>query len=86
MKNKILKSVSVVAIVIMAGINMLKAQQPVQLSDIAMANVEALADNEVIDREDCEPSIDECSMLVIYSDGDYGYDIVLGMTKKPGLL
>ena len=75
-----------VAIVIMAGINMLKAQQPVQLSDIAMANVEALADNEVIDREDCEPSIDECSMLVIYSDGDYGYDIVLGMTKKPGLL
>ena len=75
-----------VAIVIMAGINMLKAQQPVQLSDIAMANVEALADNEVIDREDCEPSIDECSMLVIYSDGDYGYDIVLGMTKKPGWL
>ena len=86
MKNKILKSVSVVAIVIMAGINMFKAQQPVQLSDIAMANVEALADNEVIDREDCEPSIDECSMLVIYSDGDYGYDIVLGMTKKPGWL
>ena len=86
MKNKILKSVSVVAIVIMAGINMFKAQQPVQLSDIAMANVEALADNEVIDREDCEPCIDECSMLVIYSDGDYGYDIVLGMTKKPGWL
>lgn len=75
-----------VAIVIMAGIDMFKAQQPVQLSDIAMANVEALADNEVVDREDCEPSIDECSMLVIYSDGDYGYDIVLGMTKKPGWL
>lgn len=86
MKRKLIKSVSVVAIVIMAGINMFKAQQPVQLSDIAMANVEALAGNEIIDREDCEPSIDECSMLVIYSDGDYGYDIVLGMTKKPGWL
>lgn len=32
--------------------------------------------------KNCEPSIDECSMLVIYSDGDYGYDIVLGMTKN----
>lgn len=36
--------------------------------------------------KNCEPSIDECSILVIYSDGDYGYDIVLGMTKKPGWL
>lgn len=36
--------------------------------------------------KNCEPSIDECSMLVIYSDGDYGYNIVLGMTKKPGWL
>lgn len=46
MKNKFLKSVFVIAIAMIAGINVFKAQQPVQLSDIAMANVEALADNE----------------------------------------
>lgn len=37
-----------VAIVIMAVINVFKAQQPVQLSDIAMANVEALATGEIV--------------------------------------
>lgn len=43
---KVLKVVFVVAIAMVAGINLLNAQKPEVLSDIAMANVEALADNE----------------------------------------
>ena len=46
MKKRLFKSVSIFAIAIMAGVNVFKAQQPVQLSDIAMANVEALATGE----------------------------------------
>lgn len=48
MKKKLFRSVSIFAIAIMAGVNVFKAHQPVQLSDIAMANVEALATGEIV--------------------------------------
>ena len=41
--KKILKVLAIVAVVIFAGYNVHKAQQPIVLSDVAMANVEALA-------------------------------------------
>ena len=45
--KKILKVLAIVAVVIFAGYNVHKAQQPVVLSDVAMANVEALAQGEI---------------------------------------
>ena len=86
MKKKTLKATFVVAIAMVSGINVFNAQKSEALSDMALANVEALADSEIEGREDCEPSGDGCSMLVIYPDGDYGEDIVLGMKKKAGWL
>ena len=83
--KRIISILTVVAVVLFAGYNVYKAQQREVLSDVAMANVEALANNESgIDRPDCEPAIDLCSMITVYPDGDYGEDIVLGMKKKPG--
>ena len=46
MKTKILKYVFVVAIAMVAGINVLNVQKTEQLSDVALANVEALAQSE----------------------------------------
>ena len=46
MKRNLLKSIFVIAIAMIAGINVYNAQKTVVLSDVAMANVEALADNE----------------------------------------
>ena len=44
--KKILNVLAIVVVVIFAGYNVCKAQQPVVMSDIAMENVEALADME----------------------------------------
>ena len=49
MKTKILKYVFVVAIAMVAGINVFNAQKTKPLSDVALANVEALADAESSD-------------------------------------
>ena len=46
MKTKILKYVFVVAIAMVAGINVFNAQKTEALSDVALANVEALAQSE----------------------------------------
>lgn len=46
MKTKFIKSVFVVAIAMVSSINVFNAQKSVQLSEIALANVEALADSE----------------------------------------
>ena len=46
MKKNLIKSVFVVAFVMLAGINVFNAQKSVVLSDVAMANVEALANGE----------------------------------------
>ena len=46
MYKTLLKVAFVVAIAMVAGINVFNAQKPEALSDVAMANVEALADDE----------------------------------------
>ena len=46
MKRNFVKIAIVVAIVAVSGINVFNAQKPEVLSDVAMENVEALADNE----------------------------------------
>ena len=88
MKKNILKVAFVAAIAMATGIQVFNAQKSEALSEVAMANVEALATPryEIPEREDCEPYGDLCSMIVIYPDGDWGEDIVLGMKKKPGWL
>ena len=60
MKTKILKYVFVVAIVMVACINVFNAQKSVQLSDVALANVEALAEGE------------EAYTGLIYLEGEHG--------------
>ena len=46
MKTKMIKIVFVVAIAMVAGINVFNAQKSIVLSEIGMENVEALAQNE----------------------------------------
>jgi len=46
MYKNVMKVAVVVAIAMVAGINLLNAQKPEVLSDVVMANVEALAENE----------------------------------------
>ena len=73
MKTKILKYVFVVAIAMVSGINVFNAQKSVQLSDIALANVEALADDEVVVDFPCV--IQEkatCSFIGRLADGSTG--------------
>lgn len=48
MKNRMMKYVLVIAITMMAGINVFNAQKTDGLFDLALANVEALAINEWI--------------------------------------
>lgn len=47
MKTKMIKAAFVVAIAMMCGINVYNAQKANELSDIALANVEALASDEI---------------------------------------
>lgn len=49
MNKKVLKVVFVVAIAMIGGINVFNAQKPIELSDVAMANVEALVQSEEIE-------------------------------------
>ena len=46
MNKKVLKAAFVAAIAMVSGINVFNAQKVVDLSDIALINIEALADNE----------------------------------------
>lgn len=46
MKKKFLGIVAAVAVVAIAGVNYLQMNQDVELSDLALANVEALANEE----------------------------------------
>jgi len=73
------------AIVAVAGYGVYANQKVDTMSDLMLANVEALALSET-GREDCMSASDICSELVIYPDGDWGEDILLGHTKKPGWL
>ena len=48
MKKKFLGIVAAVAVVAIAGVNYLQMNQSVELSDLALANVEALAQGELL--------------------------------------
>ena len=84
MKKVILKLTLVAAFVVSAGYSLYTSQVNEDLSDLALANIEALAGGESIGRDDCMPAPDLCSMIVIYPDGDYGEDMLINHTKKPG--
>ncbi|TGY06471.1 NVEALA domain-containing protein [Bacteroides muris (ex Afrizal et al. 2022)] len=85
MRKKIMKAAFVAAFAAVAGYGIYTNQRTETMSDLMLANVEALAGGES-GREDCTSASDICSELVIYPDGDYGEDILLGYTKKPGWL
>ena len=51
-----------------------------------MENVEALASYEV-DRDDCEfEERQQCKMLIIYADGNWGIETLMDHQKKAGWL
>ena len=60
MRKNILKIAFVVAIAMVAGINVFNSQKPAMLSDVAMANVEALANDET--------GTGKCSMAIAWAD------------------
>ena len=53
MKKKVFSIVAAVAVVAIAGVNYLQMNQSVELSDLALENVEALARGENIDGGTC---------------------------------
>ena len=65
MKKNILKATLVVAFALIAGMNVYNAQQSDVMSDLALANVEALAWNEIIVGEPCV-YIPNCTCLYYY--------------------
>ena len=58
MNKKVLKVAFMVAIAMVGGINVFNSQKPEPLSDIALANVEALAGGELFDGHPCEGTWD----------------------------
>lgn len=58
MKRRLVKIAVVVAIVAVSGINVFNAQNSVVLSDVALENVEALAQSELFDGHPCEGTWD----------------------------
>ena len=50
MRSKFIKVAFVAAVALVSGINVFNAQQSEPLSDVALANVEALADGELLDK------------------------------------
>ena len=85
MKKVFIRGAIVAAFAAIAGYGIyVNQEKEIALSDTMMANVEALATDEYGDREDCEPADDTCDMFVSYPDGDWGLDMLLGHTKKPG--
>ena len=63
MKTKVIKTVFVVAIAMVSGMNVFNAQKSVELSDVALANVEALADPEQPNIKDCIEATSDCIAL-----------------------
>lgn len=72
MKKNILRLLFASAFAFVAGYSVYTSQQKVEMSDLAMANVEALASSE---------SIGDCSYCAIYFQGickDWGWDGCIG--------
>ena len=86
MKKHIIGIIAFAAIAVAAGWGYIQNKQNVELSELVLANIEALATGESGSREDCEQANDTCDMLVIYPDGQWGLDVQLGHKKKPGWL
>ena len=82
--KKIMKIAFVATFAAVAGYGVYTSQKVDTMTDLMLANVEALAGGESVDRDDSMVAPDLCSMVVIYPDGDYGEDILLGHTKRPG--
>lgn len=81
MKKTLVKTTFVAVVGLIAGINVFNAQNPEVLSDVAMANVEALADSEMI-VEECEYSPGyECYSLIITPSENY-ITVLLDHRKK----
>jgi hypothetical protein len=69
MNKKLMKATFIAAIAMMTGVNVFNAQKSEQLSDIVLANVEALADKSEIDNGG--------SGNKIYCCGNYGTCMVV---------
>mgnify|MGYP006384698565 CR=1 FL=1 len=68
MNKKVMKAAFVAAIAMVSGINVFNAQESEALSDIALANVEALAQNESGDFNCWWDSVD---YKICYKGGDH---------------
>lgn len=85
-RKRIITVLFALTLFVTAGVGIVESNKnDVELNDLALANVEALAQGENT-REDCEYSkYDECRELVIYPDRS-DYDILPDYKKKPGWL
>jgi hypothetical protein len=73
MKSNFMKVAFAIAIVMLGGTNVYNAHKCETLSDVALANVEALADDEVIVDFPCTIQKDEtCSFIGRLADGSKG--------------
>ena len=74
MKKEVMKAAFAVAIAMVSGINVFKAQKSELLSDIVLANVEALAE-----LEGDKPSIPGTNTTdcAIYCQTDWRYDCII---------
>lgn len=65
MKKSVLKIVFASAFALVAGYSVYASQQKVEMSDLAMANVEALAQSEGSVTVECPGGIDECARIIM---------------------
>jgi hypothetical protein len=73
MKSNFTKVAFAIAVVMLGGTNVYNAQKCETLSDVALVNVEALADDEVIVDFPCTIQKDEtCSFIGRLADGSKG--------------
>lgn len=73
MKSNFMKVAFAIAVVMLGGTNVYNAHKCETLSDVALANVEALADDEVIVDFPCTIQKDEtCSFIGRLADGSKG--------------
>lgn len=79
MKTKFMKVAFVAAAAMVFGLNMLNAQKTAELSDIALANVEALMQNAQARNVYCPNDGYGCKL--VYSNGTY--EIIWGKIPAP---